>query len=589
MKLSDYIVSYYENLGITDAFIVTGGSAMHLNDSFFRSNQIRVWPMHTEQSASFAADAYSKMINKPCIVMTTSGPAVTNLTTGILTSFQDSVGVIYLSGQSTSRNSMELKKNIGPRQLGIQEVNGIEILKSITKYCRELDDPSNIFDLLRESFQEMVKGRRGPIFLSIPIDFQSVDIDINLDLYNDATSLSNYEIYKQLPYDEKKISTIIKELYSSKKPVFLAGHGVRLSDSIDELEMLSHRLDIPIVTTYLGIDAVNDSFANKIGSIGIKGTRAGNLTIQNADLIFVLGSSMHISQSGYEYDKFAPNAKIIIIDVDKNVHNKLTFFNSTIIIESNLKDVLLNLVHRVLDYKCDSDWILKTREWREKYPLLLPEHDEDKFGINTYKLIDVLNNKKLENTIFLADSGFSFYVVSQSLKIYKNSRYILPSATGTMGYVIPAILGVFASNEFSLQIVIVGDGSFMYNFQELIQIIKLNVNSKIFVINNNGLLSIRQTQEKYFNGRKFAESPTTGLFFPELKKLANAFDIEFFSFSKIKDFEERISLILGASGPAIIEIISPDFEIKPNIITVLGEDGKLVSQSLDDMYPPVDL
>lgn len=589
MKLSDYIVSYYENLGITDAFIVTGGSAMHLNDSFFRSNKIHIWPMHTEQSASFAADAYSKMKNKPCIVMTTSGPAVTNLTTGILTSFQDSIGVIYLSGQSSSRNSMEFKKSTGLRQLGIQEVNGIEILKSITKYCRELDDPSNIFNLLSESYQEMISGRKGPVFLSIPIDFQSVDIEINLGFYKDGISFSKYEINKQLQYDERIITTLIEQLYLSKRPVFLAGHGVRLSDSLNELEMLSHRLDIPIVSTYLGIDSINDSFANKIGSVGIKGTRAGNLTIQNADLIIVLGSSMHISQTGYEYDKFAPNAKIIIIDVDKKVHNKLTFLNTTTIIESNLKNVLLNLLDKSLDYKSDSEWILMTREWREKYPLLLPEHNEDKFGINTYKLIDVLNSRKLENTVFLADSGFSYYVVSQSLKIYKNSRYILPSATATMGYVIPAIVGVFASNEFSLQIVIVGDGSFMHNFQEIIQISKLNVNAKIFIINNNGLLSIRQTQERYFNNRKFAESPSTGLFFPKFKKLADTFDIPFYTFSKILDLEERISLILGMSGPAIIEIISPDFEIKPNIISILGKDGKFVSQSLEDMYPPVDL
>ncbi len=583
IKLSDYITKFFEDKNVENIFMLTGGGCMHLVNSFGNSKKIKYWCTHHEQSAAIAAETYSKIKNDLCVVLVTSGPGSTNTITGLLNCYQDSIPVIFISGQTKVKQTV-LNSNIKSlRQFGSQEVNIISIVSSITKYAVEIQDATEIKYHLERAVFEAKNGRPGPVWLSVPLDIQAALIDEkNLKKFN-----NDYQEIKVEPSIDE-IEYILTELKNAKRPVIIAGHGITTSNSKDLLDKFCTNYKIPVVTTIMGIDNLEEEHICNIGRIGIKGTRAGNFAMQNADLIISLGSRLSVASIGHEYNLFAREAKVIVVDIDKDEHLKETIKIDKII-NCDVKKILQEL------QKCDikiefNQWLNKCNEWKQKYPVVLKEYSDDTNGINFYKFIDIMNKYMKNNMHIVVDGGgSSFYIVAQSISMKKNQRYITTGGTATMGFALPASIGVAVSSHNDVVISITGDGSFMQNMQELQVLKHHNFNVKTFIINNKGYYLINQTQKKYFNGNFVGESEASGISFPNFEKIANAFDIKYYRLETIKQCEEKLNSILLEKGPTIIEVIADkNIEIMPLNSSEIKEDGTMVSKPLEDMYPFLD-
>lgn len=579
MKLSDYVVKFFERQKVKDIFMVTGGGCMHLVDSFGKSSKIKYWCTEHEQSAAMAAEAYSKIKNDLGLVLTTSGPGATNTVTGVLDCYQDSTPVVFLSGQSKSKQTVLNSGIEGLRQFGVQEANIIPIVSSITKYAVEISDPKSIRYHLEKAVYFAKNGRPGPVWISIPLDIQSANIDTDA---LKAFDTNDSEI-KTKPSDFE-ISYCIEKISKAERPVIIGGHGIRLAEACKELDTFVTNNRIPVVTPIMGIDILSGDHPCNIGRVGTKGTRAGNFAMQNADLILVIGSRLSVSVVGHEYELFAREAKVIIVDIDTIEHKKRTISNIDSVINCDAKEFLTQMLH--MPHLNFSEWLSICQKWKNKYPVVLPEYNEDKNGINYYKFIDILNKNTNASMPIVADAGSAFYVVSQTVNLKEAQRYITTGGTATMGFTVPAAIGVAVSMPNSSVVAITGEGSFMQNLQEL-EVIKYHgFNIKLFIMNNKGYFSIHQTQNRYFNGNFVGESADSGISFTSIQKLAEAFEIDYFRFETIQKAENLIESILTSTKPCLIEVVvNSDMEIIPTASSKMKNTGVMISKPLEDMYP----
>ena len=587
MKISDYIVNFFEEKNLTHVFMVTGGSAMHLNDSFGKSKKIKYFINHHEQASAMAAEAYTKYTNKPSIVMVSSGPAATNTLTGLLSCYQDSTPVVFISGQCKSKESSKLVPYAISRQLGVQEANIIDIVKSITKYSVELNLKSDIKKELEKAYFEATSGRPGPVWISVPLDVQSEHINFDSLPINDLIELLPDSKDDQL----EKIGIFLEKLKKSKRPLLILGNGIRQANANNSLERLLKKIQVPFVTSYRAIDSAPSFNHLNYGCLGIKGNRTANFIIQNSDLILALGTSMSITQIGYEYKHFARDAEVFIVDIDPLEHKKNTIKNISKIIELDLL-FFLDFLNATPNLAIEiEDWLKTIREISNKLDSATSYYGLKKknSGIDFYSLIETINKNSKGNEVFIADSGTTYYVASQSLKIKLNQRYILPSATGTMGFCIPAALGVYAANNESKIVVITGEGSIMQNLQELQTLVSHSVPALIILINNRGYNSIRQSQIKYFNSNFVGESEQSGLSFPDFKHLAKALNIDYSFTNNEFEFEDIFKNVISNNSLTIIEaLIHKDFEVEPVTSNYLSINGTLISRPLEDMHPLLD-
>lgn len=582
MKLSDYVVKFFEKMKVKDIFMVTGGGCMHLVDSFGKSEKIKYWCTEHEQSAAMAAEAYSKKNNSLGLVLTTSGPGATNTVTGVLDCFQDSTPVVFISGQSKRKQTVINSGIDGLRQFGVQEANIIPIVESITNYAVEVDDEKKIKYYLEKAVFLATNGRPGPVWISIPLDIQSANVNVN-DLVGFEPSQS--ELAKTA-LTAKEISYCIERLKSAKRPVIIGGHGIRLADACDDLLRFVEKYNIPVVTPIMGIDVLHGTHRCNIGRVGTKGTRAGNFAMQNADLILSIGSRLAVSVVGHEYEKFAREAEVIVIDIDKIEHQKRTIDNISTVINCDAK-IFLTTIPQELDENYDyKEWLDICDIWKEKYPVVLPQYSTDDCGINYYKAIDIINKHMSASMTVISDAGSAFYVVSQSIDLKEKQRYITTGGTATMGFTVPATIGVAVADRNNPVIGITGEGSFMQNLQELEVIKYHNLNVKLFVMNNGGYFSIHKTQKRYFNGNYVGAGVESGISFTKIDKLAEAFGIKYRFYNKISDMEADMDSILQSDGPELIEvIIDESMEIIPTTSSRMKANGIMVSKPLEDMYP----
>ncbi|KKK74403.1 hypothetical protein LCGC14_2884130, partial [marine sediment metagenome] len=361
IKVSDYVVKFLEKNGVKHIFMLAGGGCMHLTDSVGRSNKIKYICNHHEQASAMAAEAYSKFKNNLGVVLVTSGPGGTNAITGLLGAFQDSVPCIFISGQS-KRNQTVYNSNLRLRQFGVQEVNIIPIVDSITKYAVMMNDPQEIKYQLEKAAYLAKSGRPGPVWIDIPLDIQNTFVDENTLIGFDATKYALN--YKTTPQD-KEITEVIDFLKKAQRPVIIAGHGIRLADACSELASFVEKYNLPVVTPIMGIDVINSDHHNYVGRVGTKGTRAGNFAMQNADLILSIGSRLSVSVVGHEYEMFARDAKIIVVDIDSEEHNKKTI-KIWKFINADAKIFLQTLMKCLKNNKfvSHSVWLEKCNEWK---------------------------------------------------------------------------------------------------------------------------------------------------------------------------------------------------------------------------------
>lgn len=586
MKLSDYIVKFLEDNGVRDVFMLTGGGCMHLVDSFGKSKKIKYLCAHHEQSCAMAAEAYAKFKNDLGVVLVTSGPGVTNVLTGLVGAFQDSVPCLFISGQAKRQQTVFNEKEAKLRQFGTQEVNVIPIVDSVSKFAVMVNEPEKIRYYLEKALYLAKAGRPGPVWLDVPLDVQSAQVDEAHLLKFDPLELENNQKPKLKDTELLDIANYFKK---AKRPVIIAGHGIRLAGACNALVEFVEKFNLPVVTTILGIDVIPSGSKNYVGRIGIKGTRAGNFALQNADLILSIGSRLAVPVVGHEYKLFAREAKVIVVDIDPEEHKKKTIHIDKFVQAD--AGVFIKEIQKYLEknkISVSKPWVERCLSWKRKYPVCLPEYKKASGKINLYYFVEALNKKIKTDLPVVSDAGSVFYAVSQGININQGQRYITSGALATMGFSLPAAIGVCIANNQKIVVAVTGDGSFQLNIQELQTIVHYNLPVKIFVINNNGYLSIRQTQARFFNSRFVGEGVGSGVSFPEVRRIASAYGIKYVKLTCANLFK-GLDQVLKNNFPVICEVDCLENQlIIPTNTAQIGVNGVMVSKPLEDMYPFLD-
>ena len=574
LRVADVVIKYLETLGIETIFTVTGGGAMFLNDACAGSKKIKTVCNHHEQACAMAAVGYSKMKNSFAALVLTSGCGATNALTGLLDAWQDNNPVIFISGQ-VKRKETTYNAKVPLRQFGVQEANIIEIVKSMTKYAVMVNKPEDILLCLEKASFEAKNGRPGPVWIDIPLDVQS--------------SLVNYASLKQYKVPRKNLFTptvsqihlLKKALSRAERPIIIAGNGIRLGNAIKEFNDFLLDTNIPFVTSYLAVDLLPNNHKQYIGRLGIKGDRPGNFSLQNADLVISIGCHLSVALTGFEYNLFARDAKLFVVDIDRDEHKKNTV-KINHFIHSDVKCFFAKFNEKF----SFPEWLKTCRKWKNMWPVCLPEYKIEKKLINKYAFINIMQKKLKKNSVVVSDAGSSYYVTSQAFQPIKNQRYITSGAQADMGFTLPAAIGVAFAQKGKMVVGITGDGSFQMNIQELQTLVHYKLPVKLVVWNNNGYLSIRTTQKKFFSGREIGTDKDSGVSFPSTKKIASAYSIPYFSSKSVNTLKKTLSSAFNTKGPVIIEIFCPPMqEIIPSASSFKLPDGKMVSKPLEDMYP----
>lgn len=580
IRVSDYVAEFVANiLDVSHIFTVTGGGAMFLNDSFGNHSKLTAVYNHHEQASAMAAVGFAKYSGGFGAACFTTGCGGTNAITGVLDAWQDSTPVFFVSGQ-VKRKETTYNATTKMRQYGVQEANVVAIVESITKYSVMVNTPEEIAYHLEKAAFIANSGRPGPVWIDIPLDVQGAWIDQSELKHFDPVA-EGYELSSHPT--QKVIQKLAELLNKAKRPVVIAGNGIRLSNTQDEFISFVEKYKIPTTFSYLSIDLLPSNHPLSVGRLGAKGDRAGNFSVQNADLVLVLGSRLSVALTGFEYDLFAREAEVVVVDIDAEEHKKNTV-HIDLMIESDLRSFFQDM-KQVNVQNTASEWVEKCQRWKNKWPVYQESYATES-KINMYEFIHQLDGYMKDESVVVSDAGSAYYVASQALQIDKKQRYITSGAQADMGFTLPAAIGVcFASQEREV-IGITGDGSFQMNIQELQTIKHHNLPIKIFVWNNGGYLSIKTTQTKFFEARYAGTSKESGISCPSFEKIAKAYGIEYIRATNPTILGNVLKESFDMNGPVICEVMCPEFqEVIPAVSSVKKPDGTMVSKPIEDMYP----
>lgn len=563
MKLADYILKFLISKNVNNVFLITGGAISFVVDAFSRNKKIKYTCVAHEQAAAMMADAYSRVGKGFGATMVTSGPGAQNLVTGIACSWFDSVPTIHISGQvNTYELSTNNKTTKKVRQIGFQETDIVSIVKPITKFAYQVKDPNEIKYVLEKAYFIANEGRPGPVLIDIPMNFQREKINLKkMNTFKPPKISTNNKI-------ENQIFKIKKLLNQSNRPVLIIGGGVRMSGAMNELEKFLKKVDIPIVTTWSGLDTIDYQNKNYVGSVGVYGSRAANFAVQNSDLIINLGSRLDTRITGGKPETFARTAKIISIDIDKYELNKKRGLNIFLKINEDLKYFLsiFNFKLKKFEFSANNQWKITCKEWKLKYSNVKDSYFQQKKYVNPYSFIDLLSKKLSNKDVIITDDGGHLTWTIQAFKIKKGQRLFSAFGNSPMGYAFPAAIGASIANKNKRIICIDGDGSIQINIQELQTMVANKLPIKLFIINNNGYGIIKQFQELYLNKRFEASVSTKGVTNPSFKKISNAYGINYNEIRNNKDINKILSKVLKTNKPEIINvIINPDQKIIPKL------------------------
>ncbi|MGE4384854.1 MAG: thiamine pyrophosphate-binding protein [Endomicrobiaceae bacterium] len=587
IKLSDFIAKHLKEVyNVNHIFMISGGGAMHLNDSF--GKYIPYICNHHEQASAIAAEGYARLNQDLAVVNVTTGPGGLNCLNGVFGQWTDTVPVLYISGQVKFATTIASCPDLKLRQLGDQEVDIISVVKPLTKYAVMIKNPSEIKYHLDKAVYEATHGRKGPVWIDIPMNIQSSMIDEKkLKEFKNKESIKKNNALQ--PYIEK----IIGKINASQRPLIIAGNGIKLSKQEKCFKDILQNLKIPVVTTFNGIDILDYKDKNYTGRIGTIGQRCGNFALQNADLVISLGTRNNIRQVSYNWENFAKNAFKIIIDIDKNELKK-PLVKPDMAIKADLADFLPAFeksIKTVITEKFER-WMQFCKKLQLKYSFENTKEYKQKsiYKINPYIFINTLTKLLDKKDIIVAGNGSACVCLFQAGIVKQGQRIIMNSGDASMGYDLPASIGAsVASNNKRRTVCLAGDGSVMMNLQELQTIKNYNLPVKIFVLNNNGYISIRQTQNNFFNGRLTACSVCSGVTLPDFTKIGKSFNLKSVKIKKAKLLEKQIKEVLDYNGPVLCEVIlEADYIFLPKLSSKKLEDGTMISPSLEDMYPFLD-
>lgn len=573
MKVSDIIINFLEVKGISDVFCISGGGCIHIVDSLRKSNKIQTTCAHHEQALLMAAEGYTRLSNKVCASVVTTGPGSTNAITGLLGMWTDSIPSVVISGQ-VSRSQMS--KGTGCRQIGDQEYDIIKSVSSMTKYAKTINNPIEIVSELEKAFDIATSGRPGPVWLDIPLDVQGAAVPDNLVVYKSQKKEKNI-------LSKEQVDSIESLLKQSKKPLFVVGNGIRLSNSYDLFNRLLESFNIPAVTgPHSGVDCIDNTYEYYMGRIGILGQITSNKIVQDADLLICLGTRLPVKMTGYDVSKFSPKSKKILVDIDENEINKHNF-NVDLKIQMDLNTFLNQFKN--IDFKTDIHrWRSDVKQIRSEQKYYYNKHESLKDYVSFYYFTSKAKEYYGDCPI-VTSNGTAHVVTLQMYNLNKNQRMFTNVGCASMGYGLPAAIGASIANKKSKTICIEGDGSIMMNLQELQTVVSEQLPLKIILINNEGYLSIKMTQESFFQGKEFASGPNSGVMLPDMEKVSKAFDIPYFSIKNNSQIDSIMLKAMSSSGPSIVEVFAHPFERhEPKVMHKgIGPDGKIIPGELTDM------
>jgi len=582
VRVADYIASFLAGHGVRDVFLVTGGGAMHLNDAFGREPGLRYFACHHEQACAIAAESYSRASGRLAAVNVTTGPGGTNAITGVWGAWVDSIPMFVVSGQvkfETVVRSTELPL----RQLGDQEIDIVRVVSSMTKYAVMVTDASTIRYHLERALHLATHGRPGPVWLDIPMNIQGALVD--------PDTLSGYDaVEDRAAFETTDLDAVaadlLRRLRTAERPVLLVGTGVRASGTHEAFLRAVERLGIPVAVSFNALDALWADHPHFIGRQGTIGDRAGNFAVQNADLLLVLGCRLNIRQISYGWQNFARHAFKVMVDVDAAELRKPTL-SIDLPVHADLR-AFFPALDRALDAGGAGDhasWLAWCQERARRYPVVLPEYWKVVGSVNPYCFMEVLFRELPEGEVVVSGDGTASVTSFQAARLKKGQRLYHNSGSAPMGFDLPAAIGAAVATGGRV-VCLAGDGSIQMNLQELQTIVTHRLPIKIFVLNNRGYHSIRQTQHNYFPDNIVGCGTESGLGFPDFGKLAWAYGIPFRRVDSHDALDAAVRETLDGEGPQMCEVFL-DLEqvFAPKLSSRRLPDGRMISSPLEDLAP----
>lgn len=578
MRVADYIMERLAKLGVHQVYFLPGGGAMHLNDALGRHPDLEPILCLHEQAAAIAAEAASKLSGGPSACMTTCGPGATNTVTAVLGAWLDSTPVFFISGQV---KSADLKTGTDLRMLGMQEADIVSIVAPITKRAVTLTDPLAVAEVFDELEHAALSGRRGPVWLDVPLDVQAVQVDpAQLRRAQPPATSDPQEL-------AGPVARTLELLRSAKRPGIIAGNGIRMAGAVEAFRDLVERAGVPVMPTWLAMDLIEDDHPLYGGRPGGIAPRWANFTLQNCDLLIVLGSRLDMALTAYNHAHFAPHAKKVVVDIDPAEIAKLQMPIEVPLV-ADVKPFIEALDRAIIAESLPdfSSWIRQIALWRERYPLLLPEHADDTKGVSMYHLTDRLSDLLQEGDIIApGSSGFAAELFLLNLRMKKGQRCFHNRGTGSMGFGIPSAVGACLASGRKQTLCVEGDGGLQMNIQELATLAALKLPVKCFVINNQGYASIRVSQNAHFSLLVGADT-SSGLQLPDLRPLCAAYGVGYARIDSHQGLDECLREVFEREGPVICEVMVQVEEPRiPRVMTRINEQGKPESGALEDLYP----
>ncbi len=576
IKVSDLVFDFIANCGIDTVFTVSGGGCMHLTDSLGKNKRLRYVCNHHEQACAMAAEGYARTKHNAGCILVTTGPGGTNALTGVLCAYQDSIPMIIISGQVPLN---QLSNRTGCRQIGQQEFNIVDTVKRMTKYSCLITNSKNILYELQKAYYLATTGRPGPVWIDIPLDIQSSMVDAKtIDIFpcpvnsnaKNSTNLNYLDLFKQ-------------EILQSKKPMIVIGNGIKSSNTIVSLKNFLQQTHIPVMSgPHSAVDIINNDYLYYSGRFGLLGQKSSNHLIQESDLVISLGSRLNPKMIGYDSLKFAPLANKFVIDVDQSELAKLNFSRTTYKWQIDLKD-FFSIVSNITVPDI-SAWQKHIIQQRKQDNFVLSKHRSLEKYASTYVFSEALEKYLSDDSVIVTSDGTAHVVPLKTIQLKNNQQLFSNEGTAPMGYGIPAAIGAYYGSKQSI-ICIEGDGSIMMNLQELETIKYHNLPIKIFILNNNGYLSIRLTQNSFFKGVLHASDPSSGVSIPSFQKISEAFEYEYFSIKNNTEIEEVLPKVFSNTTRCIVEIFTdPNEEHEPKVkARGIDNAGKIIPGELTDI------
>lgn len=582
MRVSDWIAEYLQGIGVKKVFLVSGGGMMHLLDSISRTPGIDYVCNHHEQACAMAAQGYARETGTLGVCYATSGPGATNTLTGVAEAWMDSSPLLVVTGQSKVSQTIRGSGITGLRQFGTFEVDIVPILQPITKFAGFLDDPLRVRECFEEAVFHATTGRPGPVIVDVPLDVQGAPIDPEkLSAFVPRPDPNSAEIH-----DTAARATVAR-LATAKRPLILAGHGVRTAGAADQFAGVIQKLNVPVVTTQLAKDLLPYDHPLFVGHPGVKGDRPGNLAIQNADVILSLGSSLHVTTTGYELDQFAVNAHKIQVDIDPAVLAREQIgVDEKILCGVSVFLAALDRASTRAPVIPSGEWHRRCIEWKKRYAVMREARPVAADGIDYYEFIDTLNGVLQGDETVVTDAGSAYYVVGQAFRTQVGQRVIVSGGLGTMGYALPAAIGVAAGAPGRKVVCVTGDGSLQTNVQELGTLAHNGFDVTVIVVSNGGYASIRNTQTSFFEGHLAGSSEDSGVSFPPLSRIAEAFGIRYIQCARSESLRAVLASTMEIEGPVLCEIVGTRQQvILPTVTSVRLANGAMQSKPIHDMAP----